>query len=220
MSIPTYGTVFADDRVESHYDSLASALTHIAPGHIVPPYSRPIDTIAPEELETPDPTIFPDDLAYLSTTHDEAHLIYLEDLKTHVPPSILTACPNILDLLTSDLALSVFVPKQLDGIKMEPYHLDIKRGLPAFMRARARPVRDASLKDAKAEFDRMLQYFFIRSNSPIASPIVVAPKATSPFIRLCGDYRQVNPYISISQEPIPHVQYIWPKLLTSSSSST
>ena len=90
---------------------------------------------------------------------------------------------------------------------MEPYHLDIKRGLPAFMRARACPVRDASLKDAKAEFDRMLQYFFIRSNSPIASPIVVAPKATSPFIRLCGDYRQVNPYISISQEPIPHVQY-------------
>ena len=88
------------------------------------------------------------------------------------------------------------------------------------MRARALPVRDALLKDTKAEFDRMLQYFFIRSNSPIASPIVVAPKATSPFIRLCGDYRQVNPYISISQEPIPHVQYIWPKLLTSSSSST
>ena len=90
---------------------------------------------------------------------------------------------------------------------MEPYHLDIKPGLPAFMRARARPVRDALLKDAKAEFDRMLQYFFIRSNSPIASPIGIAPKATSPFIRLCGDYRQVNPYISISQEPIPHVQY-------------
>ena len=94
MSNPTHGTVFADDRVESHYGSLASALTHIVPGHIVPPWSRPIDTIAPEELETPDPTIFPDDLAYLSTTHDEAHLIYLEDLKTHVPPSILAACPN------------------------------------------------------------------------------------------------------------------------------
>ena len=74
--------------------SLASALTHIVAGHIVPPWSRPIDTIAPEELGTPDPTIFPDDLAYLSTTHDEAHLIYLEDLKTHVPPSILAACPN------------------------------------------------------------------------------------------------------------------------------
>ena len=92
----------------------------------MPPWSRPIDTIAPEELETPDPTIFPDDLAYLSTTHDEARLIYLEDLKTHVSPGILAACPDILDLLTSDLALSVFVPKQWDGIKMEPYHLDIR----------------------------------------------------------------------------------------------
>ena len=58
------------------------------------------------------------------------------------------------------------------------------------MRARARPVRDALLKDTKAEFDRMLQYFFIRFNSPIASPIVVAPKATSPFIRLSDDYRR------------------------------
>ena len=161
LSNPTHGTVFADDRVESHYDSLASALTHIVPGHIVPPWSRPIDTIAPEELETPDPAIFPDDLAYLSTTHDEARLIYLEDLKTHVSLGILAACPDILDLLTSDVALSVFVPKQWDGIKMEPYHLDIKPGLPAFLRARARPVRDASLKDAKAEFDRMLQFFFI-----------------------------------------------------------
>ena len=36
LSNPTHGTVFADDRVESHYDSLASALTHIVPCHIVP----------------------------------------------------------------------------------------------------------------------------------------------------------------------------------------
>jgi RNase H-like domain found in reverse transcriptase len=38
------------------------------------------------------------------------------------------------------------------------------------------------------------------------SPLVVAPKATAPLIRLCGDYRPVNPYVRIRQEPIPHVQ--------------
>ena len=35
------------------------------------------------------------------------------------------------------------------------------------------------------------------------SPLVVAPQA---FIRLCGDYRQINPFIYIPEEPIPHVQ--------------
>ena len=30
--------------------------------------------------------------------------------------------------------------------------------------------------------------------------------ATAPFIRLCGDCRQINPFICIPQEPIPHVQ--------------
>ena len=52
----------------------------------------------------------------------------------------------------------------------------------------------------------MRTYFYEVSTSPIACPLVIAPKATAPFIRLCGDYRPINPYISIPQEPIPHVQ--------------
>jgi hypothetical protein len=34
---------------------------------------------------------------------------------------------------------------------------------------------------------------------------VVAPKATKPFIRLCGDYRWVNQYVKTAQYYIPHV---------------
>jgi hypothetical protein len=37
---------------------------------------------------------------------------------------------------------------------------------------------------------RMRTYFYVPSNSPIASPLVVAPKAAAPFIRHCGDYRE------------------------------
>ena len=69
-----------------------------------------------------------------------------------------------------------------------------------------RSVREALYKDAKSEFDRMRTYFYETSTSPIASPLVIAPKATAPFIRLCGDYRPVNPYVSVPQEPIPHLQ--------------
>ena len=89
---------------------------------------------------------------------------------------------------------------------MSPIHLDVKPGIPNHLKARARPVRQALYQDAKTEFDRMRTYFYEPSTSSIACPLVIAPKATAPFIRLCGDYRHINPFVSIPQEPIPHVQ--------------
>ena len=106
-----------------------------------------------------------------------------------------------MDLLTSSLALEVFVPTTWTGINMPPYHLELKPGLPDHMKAHTRPVREALYQDAKKEFERTRTYFYVPSNSPIASPLVVAPKATAPYIRLCGDYRPVNPYVRIPQDP-------------------
>ena len=207
LSHPNHGTVFSDNRVESRYDLLTSMLLRPSAGAIIPPWSKPIEDLAPEETETPDPTSFPDDiLAYLSTTHDDALHLYREDLKTHVSKEMLDSCPEVMDLLTSTLAYDVFVPSQWSGVKMSPYHLEVKPGLPEHLKARPRPIREALYKDAKLEFDRMSTYFYEKSNSPIASPLVVAPKATPPYIRLCGDYRPINPYVCIPQEPIPHVQ--------------
>ena len=45
------------------------------------------------------------------------------------------------------------------------------------------------------------------SVSPWASPLVIAPKATKPFIRFCGDYRWLNEYVILPQAYIPRVQY-------------
>ena len=204
---PRHGSVYSDNRIEIRYDLLSSILIRPAPGDIIPPWSEPIDDLAPEELNTPDQTSFPDDIFLcLSTTIEEARLLYKTDLDTHVTDGIRLACPHIMDLLTFDLAYDVFVPNSWTGIKMEPYHLDTKPDLPDHIRAKVRPVREALNKDAKAEFERMKSYFYEHSNSTIASPLVIAPKATAPFIHLCGDYQPVNPYVFISQEPIPHVQ--------------
>jgi hypothetical protein len=204
---PTHGTVYADNRIEKRYDLLTALLISPQPGQVLPPWSRPIDAIAPEELDTPDPTSFPDDiLSYLSTTHEEARNIYISDLDTHVTNEMRDNCPQIMALLKSQLAYDVFLPAKWAGIRMPPYHLEIKPGMPDYMKARSRPVRPALYQDAKTEFDRMQTYFYEKSTSPIACPLVVAPKATAPYIRLCGDYRDINPYICISQEPIPHVQ--------------
>ena len=102
---PTHGTVYVDNSIEQRYDLLTSLLLSPKPGQTIPPWSRRIDTVAPEEFDTPDPTCFPDDiLTYITTTHDEAIIVYLADLETHVTPDIKTACPGIMDLLASDLA--------------------------------------------------------------------------------------------------------------------
>ena len=207
LAHPRLGYVFADDRVENQYTMLTALLCSPDPGDIIRPWSKPIDSLAPEEINTPDPTSFPDDiLAYLTTTPEEARAIYDSDLITHVTTDIRTACPAIMILLQSELAYDVFVPRAWKGIDMVPYHLDVKPGLPDYLRARARPVREALFQDAKTEFDRMRTYFYEPSTSSIACPLVIAPKATAPFIRPCGDYRPINPFINIPQEPIPHVQ--------------
>ena len=207
LSNPTHGTVYADDRIENRYEFLSSMLLDPRPGQIIPPWSRPIDAIAPEEENTPDPTNFPDDiLMYLTTSIEDARHTYRIDLATHVTDNMRSQCPDIMTLLQSQLAYDVFVPHTWTGIRMTPYHLDVKPGLPDHIKAHARPVRAALFQDAKTEFSRMQTYFYEKSSSPIASPLVIAPKATALFIRICGDYRTINPYVCIPQEPIPHVQ--------------
>ena len=53
------------------------------------------------------------------------------------------------------------------------------------------------MENAKAEFTRLQNYIYADSNSP-------APKATTPFIRLCGDYREINKYIKCPADSIPY----------------
>jgi hypothetical protein len=44
---PTCDPVYADNRVENYYDTLSSLLTEPTPGTILPPWSQPIDSVAP-----------------------------------------------------------------------------------------------------------------------------------------------------------------------------
>ena len=60
------------------------------------------------------------------------------------------------------------------------------------------------MENAKNELSRLKKYIYVDSNSPIASPLVIAPKATTPFIRLCGNYREINEYIKCPADSIPY----------------
>ena len=63
------------------------------------------------------------------------------------------------------------------------------------------------MEAAEKEFARLKTYFYVDSNSDVCSPLVIAPKATKPFIRFCGDYVAINQHIVIGHYPIPHVQH-------------
>ena len=208
-----YGSVVDSDEFQLSLLNAIETCTQDAdfllapePGAIVDPWSTPPDTSCPEIDETPDPLSFSEDvLHFMEVSHDEAMIEYNDLLSSHISPEMAAACPKLLDLLTSPLATDVFVPQSWNGMRVEPIVFTTKPGLPDRLKPKARPVRPTLYESAKKEFDRLRQYFYVPSESPHASPLVIAPKATAPYIRFCGDYREINAYLDIPQQPIPIV---------------
>ena len=77
------------------------------------------------------------------------------------------------------MAQEALAPSKWDGIKVPPVQLIVKGELPERMAPRAKPIRRELYTHAKAEFERLKKYFYEESDSPIASPLVIAPKATA-----------------------------------------
>ena len=165
-----------------------------------------IEQEAIEDTEIPLPCSFTQGIHYLSITHDQAVKEYFDMLEGHVCKEF-SDSTNIINLLKSSLGISVFVPTNWDGVKgLEPIEFNWKPGFPTSMKPKPRPVNPKLFENAKLEFERLLTYFYVPSDSPIASCLVIAPKTTKPFIRFCGDYATlVNKYICTGHYPIPHV---------------
>lgn len=180
----------------------------LEPGDIVEPWTEEPDPESEEISATPDPLSFSEDiLHFMEVSPDEARREYTAELPTHIAPDMLDSCPRIMDLLCSEEAMDVFAPLEWNGLLVEPATFTVRGALPKRMTPKARPIRPTLYDNALKEFNRLRKYFYTESDSPIASPLVIAPKATAPFIRFCGDYREVNEYIDIPQQPIPIVKH-------------
>jgi len=174
---------------------------------ITNPWSQDYEVIAPEELSTPDPCSFPDVLHYMEMSVEDAIKEYMDmvDDNKHVLPEFAN-CTKVKELLRTK-GLLCFVPQNWTGINgLEPLELTWRDTLPPKMKPGQRQVNPRLLDCAKTEFDRLKQYMYVESNSDICSPLVIAPKATKPFIRYCGDYVKVNLHIETGHQPIPDVQ--------------
>ena len=167
-----------------------------------------------EELMTPVPVQFGGVLNYMETSYEESVLEYMKSLDDHVG-CYLKDCPEFMELLKSKLAMDRFAPKEWSGIKgFEPLDLQTREDLPPFHKVKTRPVNPALLENAHKEFIRLSKYIYnVESKSPWASALVIAYKATKPWIRYCGDHRWLNQYLICPQAYIPHVQYEIDKII-------
>ena len=145
---------------------------------------------------------------------DQAKQEYFSLFEKHVCPSFIAQCPKILQLLRTK-GLRVFVPQNWKGIQgIPPIELRFSDDMPLVHKPKVRPVNQRIFEDTKKEYQRLSQYHLVPSDSPFASNLVVAPKATKPFVRLCGDHVFVNKFIIAGYFLIPHVPYVLEKIAT------
>ena len=111
--------------------------------------------------------------------------------------------------------LDVFVPTSWEGIitSLGTLSLEISEDLPARLKPKGSRINPRMWDDAEKEFTWMREYFYEESRSPWAFCLVIAPKATKPFIRICGDYVEMNKYIAKGYYYIPTVRHELDKII-------
>ena len=160
---------------------------------------------APEELESDLPVNFGSALHFMEIGYEASVQEYEDLFETHVE-KLLREDHKFMDLLKTK-GVRVFVPQNWEGIKVEPIELEFSKDMPDSIKVPLRPVNPKLFEHAKNEFERLKKYFYVDSTSSIVSNLVIAPKATKPFIRFCGDYVKVNQYISRIHTYIPQIQH-------------
>jgi hypothetical protein len=73
-------------------------------------------------------------------SHDEAVKDYRELLKTHISEEFRETAPKLMELMQSDLALEVFVPKTWMGVNAPPLKFETLSEMPTHMKPAARPI--------------------------------------------------------------------------------
>ena len=162
--------------------------------------------IAAEDYEIPHPCISTDFLNYMEHSVEHEQREYQNGLLSHINPEFLQACPEAEPMMRS-LGQSAFVPENWEGARIPALSLRFAPDFPATLHAKLIPVNPKLYVNAKQEFDRLRKYHFVPSNSSRSSNLVVAPKETPPFVRLCGNYIPINKYVLSSQHPIPDVKH-------------
>ena len=177
-------------------------------GDLITPWSN-MDKEAPELQELENPVNFPDFHRHMTLTAAQLEEEYEKQIHQHVSDGMISNT-KIIDLLRGKGKSAFMHDGQWEGIKGLESLPNMKNGLELNWkeelianlkrsRIKARPIADHLFSTCKEEFDRLRGYLYIDSDSEISSPLVVAPKATPPYVRFCGDYVQKNKLLQCPQ---------------------
>jgi hypothetical protein len=159
-----------------------------------------------EEVETHEPSDFGGVLYYLNCTPEENLARYRECFEKHVAPGLFDRIPEFKTYLDSAECHQAFIPEKWEGINgFDDLDLKFSPDMPTHRKPNRRVISPALQEAAEKEFRRLKTYMYTESIGQHACEIVIAPKATEPFIRFAGDFRPVNQYIERPQLPIPNV---------------
>ena len=173
-------------------------------GYPMPAWSTPIEE-APEEADE-HPVNFGYALHFMEMSVEEANKEYETLFEKHVSAEMINKT-KVIELLKGK-GRKVFIPQNWEGIRGFPdLELKFKPDMPKEIKPKARFISPRIYQQCEKEFKRLMKYFYRMSTSPIASNLVVAPKATPPFIRFCGCYIKINQYILTHYGYIPNIQY-------------
>ncbi len=93
-----------------------------------------------EELNTEEPYSHSAFLNFISTPHFELGNSYMDILDTHIGPMLVESA-RVREIMTSPLALDVFVPKEWKGIQgVQPIQLEFDSSFPATHKIKSRPI--------------------------------------------------------------------------------
>ena len=148
---------------------------------------------------------------WLSTTREEALDKYEKDARKNTSSEIWS---SVEEILMSERCKRVFCPVEWTGMRgIDPIKLQFTDEWEAVKQKGMRPKGTKAFVNAKMteayekEFRRMKKYMYQDSTSSTASRMLVADKATPPYVRICGDYRDVNKFIKIPQHYIPNIRH-------------
>lgn len=170
---------------------------------------------APEEAMIPESKFAHEEVLAIGSMVDdfaERCRKYQDTIMNQVDPEFAKAVPDLEAYLRSDRTMGRFIPERWEGIKDPatglPWVTTIQWiKLPTGRHVRVIRVRPDLVIVAKSEVEHLVRIgFWVLSDSHVASSMLVAPKATDPFIRLVTDYAWLTPCLGVPKHPLKHVK--------------
>ena len=204
------------DQVEHRYKVLVAALD-FSPmiGDIVEPFTTSLEAAEEDDMVGTPANSIPAEVLAVSgyeNTYTQRRHEYMQEIEGRCAKQLIHHCPAILDFLRGEMCIDVFVPKDWTGVK----HPDLGEVwtnvlewtcVPKSSKTRMVRVRPQQYGAAQKEVQHLVNIeFWVETFSQVTSPMLVAPKATDPFIRIVSDYAWLTPYLVVPRWPLPHVK--------------